>query len=235
MLSIILPTLNEEAFLRRTILHTLERAESPERLELLVVDAGSTDGTVQSIEDLNVQVLQKPEFIFKKHESLTYGVSKSTHDIIMFLDADTLLPRHFDVLIEEKLKNDSAVGGAFEFAFEDPDWKLALLTLVNRIRYRWGKVFYGDQAVFVRRKALDQIGGVPKEPLMETAFLCKELRKVGQLSIIRPALKTSPRRFKTHGFFKVSWFDLNMFIRFNLGLPVSGYAKRYWSKNLTTR
>lgn len=232
MLSIIIPTLNEEAFLRRTILHTLEMAERPEQLELLVVDAGSTDDTLSSIEGLRVQIFQKPEFIFKKHKSLAYGASKSTHDVLMFLDADTLLPLYFDKLIEEELDKDTVVGGAFEFAFENPDWKLALLTLVNRIRYRWGKVFYGDQAVFVRRSTLDQIGGIPEKPLMEAAYLCKALRKEGQLSIIRPALKTSPRRFKTHGFFKVSWFDLNMFIRFNLGLPVSEYAERYWSKNL---
>jgi len=70
---------------------------------------------------------------------------------------------------------------------------------------------------------------------METAYLCKALRKAGELTIIKPALKTSPRRFNEYGFFKIAWFDINMFIRFNLGFPVSNYAKQYWSKNLNNR
>lgn len=234
MISIVIPTLNEEEYLRRTIEHTLAMARNPEELEIVVVDAGSTDNTLGIVGDLNVQTFSKPDFALKKYQSLNFGVQRSSGRVVMFLDADTLLPEHFDVLIAYHLNKKAVIGGAFEFAFERPDWKLNLLTLINRIRYRFGKVFYGDQAVFVKRTALDKIGGVPTEPLMEAAYLCKALRKEGELAIVRPALLTSPRRFNTHGFFKVSWFDLNMFIRFNLGFPVSGYAERYWSKNLKT-
>lgn len=234
MISIVIPTLNEENYLRQTILHTLAESDNPEGLEIIVVDAGSRDQTLESIKDLKVKTFQKPEFALKKFQSLNYGVSKSMGDVVMFLDADTLLPCHFDALIGSKVQQKGVVGGAFEFAFDQPDWKLTLVTGLNRIRYRFGRVFYGDQAVFVKRTALDQLGGVPNEPLMETAYLCKKLRKIGKLTIIKPALRTSPRRFKTHGFFNVAWFDINMFIRFNLGLPVSSYAKKYWSKNLKT-
>jgi len=55
---------------------------------------------------------------------------------------------------------------------------------------------------------------------------------MGKLKIIKQPIKTSPRRFQAHGFFTVTWFDFNMFIRFNLGLPVSAYAQSYWRKNL---
>ncbi|MEP0985783.1 glycosyltransferase [Ekhidna sp.] len=234
MISIIIPTLNEEEYLRKTILHTINKSFNRDELELIIVDAGSRDDTLESIKDLGVTTFTKPEFALKKFESLNYGVSKSHGELVMFLDADTLLPEHFDALIESKMKQNKVVGGAFEFAFERPDWKLSLVTILNRIRYRFGKVFYGDQAVFVKKEVLDEIGGVPEEPLMETAYLCKALRKRGKLTIIRPALKTSPRRFKTYGFFNVAWFDLNMLIRFNLGLSVSSYAKKYWGKNLKT-
>ncbi|WP_425389545.1 glycosyltransferase [Ekhidna sp.] len=232
MISIVIPTLNEAAYLRKTILHTLSKAKHPEQLEIIVVDAGSDDETISSVIDLGINVHCMPDFALKKHKSLNYGLEKSTAEVVMFLDADTLLPNHFDEHINKRMEASNVVGGAFEFAFEKPDWKLQLITLVNRIRYRFGKVFYGDQAVFARRQSLNAIGGIPNEPLMETAFLCKKLRKEGRLVIVKSPLKTSPRRFLTHGFFKVAWFDINMFIRFNLGLPVSDYAMAYWSKNL---
>lgn len=164
--------------------------------------------------------------------SLNYGLKMATGDVVLFLDADTLLPEHYDKSIVEVMGNDTVIGGAFEFSFRKPDWKLWLLTIANRIRYRFGKVYYGDQAIFSRRHILNKIGGVPEEALMESAFLCKSLRSEGKLALIKPGISTSPRRFQEHGFLKVAWFDLNMFIRFNLGLPVSGYAKKYWGKNL---
>lgn len=234
MISVVIPTLNEVENLHRTIDHTLSCAKNNEGLEIIVIDAGSTDGTLASVKCMPSKSFNKPEFIFKKYLSMNFGVEQSSGDIILFLDADTLLPQHFDEKIQHCLKNDSVVGGAFEFSFLKPDWKLAILTYINRLRYRLRKVYYGDQAVFVRRSVLENTGGVPPNALMETAYLCKRLQKTGKLSLIKSSIKTSARRFNEQGFFKVAWFDLNMFIRFNLGIPVSSFAEKYWSKNLNS-
>ncbi|WP_424962586.1 TIGR04283 family arsenosugar biosynthesis glycosyltransferase [Ekhidna sp.] len=233
MISIIIPTLNEARYVRKTVLHLLNVATDKSNLEVIIVDAGSTDGTGQTVNDLPVQLYEMPEFALKKHASLNYGAEKAKGEMLLFLDADTLLPKGFDKMILSAFKRPKIIGGAFEFAFDRPDWKLWIISVGNRIRYRFGKVFYGDQAVFLRKKPFDDVGGVPNEPLMETAFLCRRLSKVGKLALLRPGIRTSPRRFQEHGFFKVLWFDLNMFIRFNLGIPVSPYAEKYWSKNLT--
>ncbi len=232
MISVVIPTLNEVDNISSTISHTFQQSFQPDAIEIIVVDAGSSDGTLESISDSKVFAFSKPEFALKKYQSLNYGWKKSNGNILLFLDADTLLPKHFDASVSLALKDELVVGGAFEFSFRKPDWKLSLLALGNRIRYRFGNIYYGDQAIFARRSTLDDIGGVPEEALMEAAFLCKKLRKRGKLALIKPGISTSPRRFKEHGFLKVVWFDLNMFIRFNLGLPVSSYAEKYWGKNL---
>ena len=232
LISIVIPTLNEAEQLNAIIAHTKRQAFAPAELEIMVVDAGSTDGTLSTINDNHILQFCKPEYALKKYKSLNYGVEQATSDILLFLDADTLLPKHFDLSIKEALTHTHVVGGAFEFSFQKPDWKLRLLTLINRIRYRFGNIYYGDQAIFARRQTLVEIGGVPEEALMEAAYLCRSLRKRGKLKLIKPGIETSPRRFNEYGFFKVAWFDINMFIRFNLGLPVSGFANKYWSKNL---
>ncbi len=235
MISIVIPTLNEVTNINATIQHTLSVADRPEALEIIVVDAGSMDGTLDQIKNKEAKVYCMPEFAMRKYDSLNYGLNHSTGEIVMFLDADTLLPQNFDLAIYRELSNSKVVGGAFEFSFHQPDWKLSLLTIINRIRYRLDKAYYGDQAIFARRSTLLAIGGVPKQPLMEAAYLSKALRKLGRLSLINPGIVTSPRRFDDLGFYKVAWFDTNMFIRFNLGLPVSRYADKYWSKNLNPK
>ena len=231
-ISVIIPALNEELYLPKTIENVFLNAEDPKNLEVLVVDAGSSDSTMQAIEKLDVRMFSKPEFALKKYQSLNYGIEQSTGEILLFLDADTTLPKAFDKHIRKTLEDKKMVGGAFEFSFEKPDWKLYLLQMINRIRYRIEQMYYGDQAVFCRRSAAEKIGGYPEKTLMESAFFCSQLLKVGQLKLIKEPIKTSARRFNEKGFFKVFWFDFTMWIRFVLNLPVEDYGKKYWELNL---
>lgn len=232
--SIVIPTLNESDQIGNTIRHTREVARHPENLEIIVVDAGSTDGTMESIKDDGVKTFQKTEFAMKKYLSMNYGLTKSTGDYLIFLDADTLLPKDFDLAIERALILPGVVGGAFEFSFSNSNWQHWLLTRLNRIRYRIDRIYYGDQAVFVKKNELISVGGVPAEPLMETAYMCKQLKTAGRLVLVKKPIKTSPRRFVENGFYRLLWFDVNMFLRFSFGMNVSKYAEGYWKKNLKT-
>lgn len=218
-------------YLDDTIEHTLACAQNPEDLEFIVVDAGSNDGTLESIKHRNISTFERPDFALKKYESMNFGVGQSSGSVILFLDADTMLPRDFDQSIKRVLPREGVIGGAFEFSFTNPRLSHYLVTIFNRFRYRLSSIFYGDQALYVKKEVLLEVGGVPAESLMETAFLCKNLLKRGKLELIHPGIKTSPRRFEEGGFFKVAWFDINMLIRFNLGLSVAKYAEGYWGKN----
>lgn len=231
-ISIIIPTLNEEKYLSHTIRNIFKKAKNGENIEVLVIDAGSSDETLKSIQHLDVRAYSMPEFALKKYRSLNYGISQAHGDHLIFLDADTKLPQNFDVLIEKVLERNEIVGGAFEFSFDNPDWKLLLLQTLNRIRYRLGQTYYGDQAIFCRKNVALQVGGYPEEQLMESAFFCSRLLKAGKLRLIRTPIKTSPRRFNENGFFKVFWFDFTMWIRFVLNLPVDQYGRKYWELNL---
>lgn len=231
-LSIIIPTLNEANYLSRTIEKTLNKAQEIDKLEIIIVDAGSSDGTLDTAGDFQLKSFSKPAFASKKYLSLNFGMENARGEVVLFLDADTTLPERFDAHIYEKLKDPMVVGGAFELTFENPDWKLLAIQWFNQLRYRLGQMYYGDQAVFCRRATALRVGGVPEKQLMESAFFCRKLKEEGMPSLIRQPVRTSPRRFIEHGFFKVSWFDLTMWIRFMLNLSVEEYGKKYWRFNL---
>ncbi len=229
--SIIIPTLNEEKLLRNTIEHTFSMASGQSKLEVLVVDAGSTDDTMASVHDLPIKSFVKPSFKLKKYQSLNFGIQQSQGDLLIFLDADTLLPKHFDILIQEKMATNQYIGGAFEMRFQSNDLKLILLSRLNSIRYRIWKTFYGDQALFCKRQVADQLHGFP-ETLMEAAFFCKRMKTLGKLALIHIPVLTSPRRFMEGGFWKVLGFDVLMWLRFMFGLSLKKQTEKYWKSNL---
>ena len=231
-ISIIIPTLNEEKYLARTIEHIYAHADEVNEPEILVIDAGSVDRTLESVNDYKIKTFSRKEFSGKKYASLNLGLQQAIGDVVVFLDADTLLPKGFDTLIQEKMAQPEVVGGAFEFSFIQSDWKLKVVELLNRIRYRFGQLYYGDQAVFCLRNVAIDVGGFPEKELMESAFFCKRLLKEGKLRLIKSPIRTSPRRFNESGFFKVTWFDISMWIRFVFNFPVEQYGKQYWKMNV---
>ena len=228
-ISIIIPTLNEAKYVRSTILHTMTQAASRENLEILVIDAGSIDQTLDTISDLDVRTFVNSSFKLKKYKSLNFGLAQAKGEVVLFLDADTLLPKHFDTLVLEKMKK-SSVGGAFEMRFVDPDLKLLLLSLFNSLRYNIWKTCYGDQAIFCKTSKALEVGGF-EEMLMEAAHFCKALKKQGRFRIIRRPVRTSPRRFKDGGFWSVFWCDVKMWLRFVFGLDLKRFQKTYWTTN----
>ena len=68
-----------------------------------------------------------------------------------------------------------------------------------------GRRIAGDQAIFVRREVLQQIGGVLDLPLMEDFELCRRLRRVGRLALADATITTSARRFTKFGVLRTYW------------------------------
>ena len=227
-LSVVIPTLNEAGYLNKTIAHLIHAANQPDHLEIIIVDAGSNDHTLRSIKSRNCQVYSRPDFVLKKYKSLNFGLRKSTGEVVLFLDADTLVPENFDAHILGVLEKPEVVGGAFEFDFKDRSFFLWLIAMANRIRYRIEQSYYGDQAVFCRRKVALKMGGYPEKSLMESAYFCRKLREQGKLRLINKSVKTSARRFIEHGILKVLWFDFRMWIRFLMRMNVQRFGKKYW-------
>lgn len=230
-ISIIIPTCNEKDYLQKTLNTAQNHASGKHGIEILVVDCGSTDGTTDNIRQKSVVVVTNPMLAGRKWASLRMGARLAQGDVFLFLDADTLLPPDYDLAIANALADDAVVGGAFEFSFTEKSLALSFVTFINRIRYRFRKRFYGDQGIFVRRTAYALSGGWPERQILEAAYFCKAIQTVGNLTIIKPAVKTSARRFKEGGVLRVFFNDIRIWFENLIGRDVEKYGKKYWAYN----
>lgn len=226
-LSIVIPTLNEEETIVHTLSHLVSSASGLYHHQKILVDAGSSDLTVSKARPLIDEVIVNESFAGAKYKSLNAGAEIATGELILFLDADSLVPDQFDRLIVEHILR-GFVGGAFRFKFDDQSLLYWSLQCVNRIRYTVSQMYYGDQGVFCTKQVFDQVGGYPKEPIMEAAYFCRLLRKEGRINVVAKDMVTSARRFKDHGFWKVLAFDVKLGLRFMFRCSTAEYGCRYW-------
>lgn len=236
-LSVIVPTLNEAAALPSALEALRERAVLGAPYEVIVADSGSEDGTAALAARLGARVVAAragpsgdapPR---GRGATLNAGARVAGGEVLLFLDADTLLPEGWDREIAAALARPGAVGGAFELAFDGPELRLRLVELVDRVRYRISRYYYGDQAVFARAEAFRRAGGFPEQPLLESADLCKRLKRTGRLVLVHRAVLTSPRRFREGGILRVFAHDIRLWLLHRLGCSLERHGERYWEEN----
>ncbi|MFT5641191.1 MAG: rSAM/selenodomain-associated transferase 2 [Cyclobacteriaceae bacterium] len=230
MISIIIPTLNEEKHIARCVADVQSKAK--EAFEIIIVDAGSEDATISIIQELDDVILVADQSLKgKKYASLNKGAEIAKGDILLFLDADTILPAGFQQLIQKILNPSDVVGGAFEMVFDQHTAFLQFIRVVNSLRYNISKRCYGDQAIFCKKESFHKVGGYPKKIVLEAAHFCRRLMNVGRFRIIKRPVITSSRRFLEGGVIKTFLFDLYLLSLDNLGLNIEKSARKYWEKN----
>ena len=109
-LSIIIPTLNEATYLPVTIEKIKQNAGLEEPYEIIVVDSGSTDETCDIALKLGVKLVKSKGTFAGRAYVLNQAVEFASGDVLLFLDADTLVPQGYDESIENALSNPNVVG-----------------------------------------------------------------------------------------------------------------------------
>jgi len=231
-LSIIIPTLNEADYISRTLNSIVLNKFYEIKPEIIVVDSGSTDNTADIARPLVDKLIQLKSLSSGKWEALNKGAEISSGEILLFLDADTVVPKDYDKEIENVFMNKNIVGGAFEFTLDGRQFGLRVVELINRVRYRVRHSFYGDQGFFVRSDIFHKAGMFPARRLFETSAMCRKLRRFGQLELIKKPALTSPRRFIEGGIYKVLLNDIKLwFLNKTKNFPDNKSADSYWEEN----
>jgi rSAM/selenodomain-associated transferase 2 len=147
------------------------------------------------------------------------GAQAAKGDILLFLHADTILAGGFDNHVRLLLTRPRISAGAFSFRLDDlRSASLRLIQLAANWRSRYLQVPYGDQAIFVRTRLFQKIGGFPDLPIMEDYELIRRLRKRGRiLTASLPAL-TSARRWRVLGIWRTTILNWVLTLAYLMGM-----------------
>ena len=218
--SVIIPTLNEEAVLSAT----LRRVRQPGVREIIVADGGSTDTTRAIAAELADRVLSAPR---GRAVQMNAGAAHASGDVLLFLHADTLVPDGFANSILGACREPAVVAGRFDVRLESSS-RLVWLTgeLINR-RSRLTRVATGDQAIFVRREVFERLGGYAPLPLMEDIELSRRLKRVGRIACLRERVITSARRWQQNGVVRTILLMWTLRVLYYIGVSPQRLQRMY--------
>jgi rSAM/selenodomain-associated transferase 2 len=222
-ISIIIPVLNE-AF---TIAQVISTARNAENLEIIVVDGGSSDGTVEIAKSLSDRVISTTP---GRATQMNAGAAVSTGDILLFLHADTHLPHGYDTRVREALGNPSIVAGAFELKIDAALLSLRLVEKGVNFRSHLLHMPYGDQAIFLKTVTFEQMGGFPNLPVMEDFEFVRRLKQQGHIEILSIPVLTSARRWQQVGVLKTTVINQIVIIAYFLGVSPDRLGEWYRGK-----
>lgn len=222
--SVIIPVLNEENYLPTTITIAQAAAEAGDLVELIVVDGGSTDSTVEIAKSQGLRVLQASG---GRAVQMNVGAAAATGDLLLFLHGDTRLPTGFDRQVRATLGQPGVVAGAFELKIGATLPGLRLVEWGVQQRSRWLQMPYGDQAIFLKAATFQQLGGFPELPIMEDFELMRQLKRLGRVAIVPTPVVTSGRRWQRLGVLQTTLLNQGMILAYLLGVSPAQLVRWY--------
>lgn len=219
-ISIIIPALNEA----EGIVATLQPLQALRQRghEVILADGGSTDTTVLLAGPWVDQITHSP---CGRALQMNTGAQTAHGQILLFLHADTQLPSDADRLLLEAVQTHR--WGRFDVRLSGTRIGLRVIEWLMNWRSRLSGITTGDQAIFVRRDAFQQVGGFPAIPLMEDIALSRALKKLGRPRCLRARVTTSSRRWEQHGLIRTVLLMWRLRLAYWLGVDPARLAKQY--------
>ena len=227
-LSIVMPVLNEASIIEAAL-----RALAPfraQRVEIVVVDGGSRDGTVALAATGADRVIAGAR---GRAAQMNAGAAAARGDTLLFLHADTALPNDAPVQVAAALRRADgrserpAAWGRFDVRIAGRPRSLAVIAALMNLRSRWTGIATGDQAMFMTRAAFDAVGGFPDQPLMEDVEMSRRLRRLSAPACLRARVVTSGRRWEERGVWCTIVLMWRLRLFYSLGVAPERLARSY--------
>lgn len=230
MLSVIIPTLNAEETLTRTLAPLVPGAVRGLVQEVIVVDGGSSDETLEIVEAAGAKLVRAPK---GRGPQLAAGAKAARGNWLLFLHADTVLEpgwiaevEKFFEQIESGRFRDGEMAASFRFALDDFSGWARMIEKMVALRCALMKLPYGDQGLLINRRLYEKAGGFRDLPLMEDVDLVRRIPR-RRLVMLRTLAVTSPARYIRDGFAARSFRNLFCLALYYLRVPPRVIAKVY--------
>ena len=221
MLSVIIPTLDEAKTLPQTLDALAVATNGKFACETIVVDGGSTDGTLNEARARNCVCILSARA--QRAAQMNAGAAKAQGTILLFLHADTLLPPDASDRVAAACARAGVVGGGFARRYDSPSRWLRVTCWLAEQRNRWFGWHLGDQAIFVQRSVFERLGGFGDLDTFEDVDFSHRLGRAGKVVTLQPPVVSSARRFLGRGPFLTSLADIFLTLRY---LAAAGRARR---------
>lgn len=154
------------------------------------------------------------------------AAATATGDVLLFLQAGTVLPPDADAMIAEGLRDTTWQWGRFDVQIEGRSpWLPAVAFMMNWRSLATG-IATGEQAIFVRREAFAAVGGFPDLPLMEDIALSKRLKRVSRPLCLAARVTIPGRRWDTNGAIRTILRTWRLRLAFFFGAEPAVLARR---------
>jgi rSAM/selenodomain-associated transferase 2 len=222
LISVIVPTLNEAVALP-LCLDALRAQDGP--FDITIVDGGSEDRTCEIAETSGARVIRSRR---GRSFQMNHGAEETEGEVLLFLHADSQLPAGGLARIRQAVAR-RAVAGAFYLAFDrrGVEWRMAE-ALSNAYTLATRDLF-GDRAIFITRRAFDELGRFRSLALMEDLDLSIRLKRAGCRTRIVPlTVTTSARRFDSVGIVRGAWWAAKLCWAFHRWEVCDDNATRFY-------
>ncbi len=198
MISIIIPAFNEEPYIARLINYLLLYSKGF-AAEIIVIDAGSSDSTVQASLNAGAKAFISPQK--GRAAQMNYGASIASGAILYFVHADSYPPPTFIADINHAVQNGFGFG-RYRTKFDSK--KRILKVNAFFTRFDLFICYGGDQTFFIKKQVFKTIGGFdPTMKIMEDYEIIVRAKAVAKYTVIQKDTLVSARKYDTNSWLAV--------------------------------
>jgi rSAM/selenodomain-associated transferase 2 len=216
-LSVVIPTLDAADTLPTTL------ASAAAADEIIVADGGSTDAGPEIARRAEARVVAAPR---GRGSQLAAGAAAASGDWLLFLHADTSLPRGWRPVADGFAARRPDAAGYFRLRLDDPAPQARRIERVAAWRARRLGLPYGDQGLLIAAPLYRAIGGYRALPLMEDVDLVRRLGRT-RLAELPIAATTSAARYRRDGWLRRPLRNVACLALWFAGVPPRLIARLY--------
>lgn len=224
MISVIIPVFNEEKSIASLIKYLTKYGKKA--IEIIIVDGGSTDSTVEIVKKTGATIIHVSEK--GRAKQMNAGAEQANNEILYFLHADTYPPKSFyDDIVQTTSQGVNS--GCYRLAFDNKHPMLRFYAWFTRFDI---DIFrFGDQSLFVTKEIFKQVKGFDERLIvMEDQEIVKSIKKIQKFHIFEKPVTTSARKYERIGFVKLQYIFTMVLLMYYLKIDQHKIVRYYFNK-----